>query len=104
MLESIGEEKLITYCYLPLLELLRKASHENRELLLTLYAYTVCLGRATAAAKLLRIHYNTLKQRLNLIEAAIGDEFKHILPAVYISILIIRLLRLVLRKNAFLMY
>lgn len=78
-------------CYLPVLELLDADRSGHHSLMMTLYAYCLTFGSITKTAQLLGIHYNSLKLRLSKIKEILKISVDEMLPALYISIVILLL-------------
>ena len=52
----------------------------------SLYAYALCFGSCARAARLLGIHYNSMKSRLEQVRRELGPHLEELLPAVYLSV------------------
>lgn len=83
MLNQLIKDELGSLRYLPALELL---DFQREEYMPTLYAYTITLGNIAQTARLLGVHYNTVKYRIQKIGELLGVSPETILPALYITI------------------
>jgi hypothetical protein len=93
ILGTIEREKLATLCYPPVLELLELEEKSGAGYMMALYAYALTFGSCSMSARLLDIHYNSMKSRLDQIAGVIGRDFESILPTLLISLKIIFLTR-----------
>lgn len=86
LLRSLSAEQMEACRYLPMLELFDSDKRKGTEYLPTLYAYVIALGSITKAARLLGVHYNTMKYRVQHMEKILGQNMKEVLPALYLSL------------------
>jgi len=90
-LDKLDNEALNANCFLPVLEVLESDRKNGSEYLQALYAYSITFGNCSRAAKLLGIHYNSMKSRLAKAEDIMGCSLNGFLPTIYSTILIILL-------------
>jgi len=88
-------------CYSPVFKLLEMDTRDDSSLLPALYAYVVTSGNCSQSAKLLGIHHNSMKARLNLLKHIIGENIDSILPALYISLKVLFLTQRNLMEKSF---
>ena len=86
MLRQLPPEGLNFLCYPPLFALLERDKQQGSCLVQSLYAYALCFGSCARAARLLGIHYNSMKSRLEQVRRELGPHLEELLPAVYLSV------------------
>ena len=91
LLSRLSPAERESNCFFPVRDLRDIDRRNNSEYLLTLYAYTLTFGHCSNAARLMGIHYNSMKTRLNRIQEHLGCWLDGLLPTFYISINILLL-------------